>query len=249
MVDPVTFGALIGLPISGGFVWLEIGRYATPQVPRTLFNERKEIWAYTLGLFIGVVLTFLFFLLVLSLRAGGFPGTVISLVSLVLVLEGVQVAMARSVYFGSDAAIPFYALGYRAGAGGLLGLGAIATVVANGIPSAEALGVTALEVLAFVLLLAAGGIQSTPRGPPTSRRPGAIAPAAILEGVGFFLLAFGTAIGPSGVGIAAVAIAGGSAGLYLRRRDILGDVRPPPGEAGTGAEPAAPAGPYGRTDR
>lgn len=248
MVDPVTFGALVGLPISGAFVYLEIGRYATPQVPRTLFNERKEIWSFTLGLFVGVLLTFLFFLLTLSLRAGGFPGTVVSLVTLVAVVEGAQLLMARSVYFGSDASIPFYALGYRAGAGGLLGIGAVAVAVSNGTPTAEALGVAVLEAVAFVLLLEAGGIQSTPRGPPTSRVPGSVGRAAILEGIGFFLLAFGAASGVGGAAVAGVAIAGGSAGLYLSRRHFLGEIRPP-STPGAEVEEGLATGRFGRTDR
>ncbi len=249
MVDPVTWGALVAIPISGGFVYVEIGKYAAPQVPRSLFVERKVVYAYTAGLFVGVLLAFLFYLLGTSLFYGGLPGTVISLVALVAVLEGAQVLIARSVYFGSDGSMPFYALGYRAGAGGLLGLAVVAQVFGAATVSAIAVGAAVLEALAFVLLLVAGGIQSTPTGPPGSRRPGSVGRAAILEGVGFFLLGLGSLQGVAGIAIASVAIAGGSAGLYQTRRQILREVRPPPEEGGPTAEPASPGGRYGRTDR
>jgi hypothetical protein len=56
VVASLSLGAVAGVLLSAGFIWVEVGRYATPQVPETLFDERREIFAYTAGLFIGVPL-------------------------------------------------------------------------------------------------------------------------------------------------------------------------------------------------
>ena len=246
--SPVTVGALVAVPISGAFIYLEIGRYATPQVPRTLFNERKELFAYTAGLFVGILLAFLFLLLTLSLRYGGIYGTVISLAALLALLEGAQLLLGRSVYFGSDGSLPFYSLGYRAGAAAVLGLASVAAVLAGPSPAWDAFGASALLALAFLLLLVAGGIQSTATGRPDARKPGSIGRAAVLEGVGFLLLGIGPLGGPVGVLAASLAIAGGSAGIYWQRRDeVLGRVRPPPVEGEEEAE--RPSGRFARKER
>lgn len=247
--DPVTLGAFVGVLISAGFVFVEVGRYATPQVPQTLFDERKELYSYTAGLFIGAGLAFLFFLLEASTLAGGFVGFLVSLALLLLFLELGQWLLARSVYFGNDATVPFYVVGYRAGAGGLLGLLVAAEYLAGA--SLTVLGFVAvvLEALALLLLLEAAGIQSTPTGPRDARRPGALGRGVLLEAVGFVLLALGPTGGDLGTLLAAVAVAGGSAGLYLSRRDeVLGRVRPPrkaPSDEGA----AKPPGRFARQDR
>jgi hypothetical protein len=234
--DPVTLGAFVGVLLSGAFVFLEVGRYATPQVPQTLFDERRELFAYTAGLFLGTALAFLFFLLEASTLAGGFVGFVISLVALILVLELGQWFIGRSVYFGHDASLPFYVVGYRAGAGGLLGLLVVAEYLDGPTLTALGLGGVVVEAAALLLLLEAAGIQSTPTGPSDARRPGSLGRGVILEVVGFVLLALGPTGGNVGTLLAGVAVAGGSAGLYLSRRDdVLGRVRapkrvPPPGE-------------------
>ena len=52
----LSIGGLVGVALSGGFVYWQVGRFAAPQVPRTLFDERKEFMAYTVGLFAGIPL-------------------------------------------------------------------------------------------------------------------------------------------------------------------------------------------------
>lgn len=181
-----------------------------------------------------------------SLQVGGLLGAIVLLVALVVVLELGQYLVARSVYFGTDQAVPFYVLGYRSGAAGLLGIGIVSDYLE--LPSLTVLGAigSLLSALALVLLLAAAGIQSTPTGAKDARRSGSLGRGILLETLGLLLLGFGPLGGDLGVLIAAVAISGGSAGLYLTRRDdVLGTVRPPPSataEAGTG-------GRFARRDR
>jgi hypothetical protein len=247
IVDPVTVGAAVGGAVAGAFLYLEVGRYATPQVPVTYFDERREGVSFMAGLFLGIPLAVLFFLFTESLRNGGFVGFVISLVLLVVVLELGQWLVGRSVYFGSDFALPFYSLGLRAGAGALLSILVTADYLAG--PGLTVLGILGVivESIAIVALLEAGGIQSTATGPRDARRPGAVGRAVILELVGFLLLGFGPSAGDLGTLIAGVAIAGGSAGLYLSRRDdVLGQVRPPKKAAGP---EGAPTGPVARQER
>jgi len=249
VVDVVTTGAFVGVIASGAFVWLEMGRYAEPQVPRTLFDERKELFAYTAGLFVGVVLALLLLLVEGSLDGGDLVSGILWVAVLVGTIELAQWLLGRSVYFGSDHAIPFYVLGYRAGAAGLLGLAVVAVYLSR--PTIAALGLagSVVEAVALVLLLAAGGIQSTPRGPPDARRPGSLGRAILLEVVGFLLLGFGPLSGDLGVLVAAVAVAGMSLGLYLTLRDeVLGNVRPPPRPTGPDEGVSPPPGRFGRQD-
>ena len=43
-----------GYPLlAGGFVYWQVGRYAAPQVPVTLFDEKREVYAFVIGLFMG----------------------------------------------------------------------------------------------------------------------------------------------------------------------------------------------------
>jgi hypothetical protein len=245
----LSYATFLGVLPSAAFIIWQVGRYATPQVPRTLFDERKEVFSYTAGLFAGIGLAILFLLLAASLFAGGWVGTVISLVALVAGIELTQWLLARSVYFGSDGSLPFYVLGARVGIGGLLGIAVVGQYLAGVRTTVLGAFGVLLEAVAFTILLAAAGIQSTPTGPPGARRPGALAPAVLLELLGFLLVGLGPLGGEAGVLVAAVAVAGGSAGLYLRRRDdVLGRVRAPKPADGTGEEPTAP-GPFARRDR
>src|SRR5208283_3550709 len=74
VVPSLTLGGLVGVALSGGFVYWEVGRYSTPQVPQTLFDERKEVTGYTVGLFVGVPLAVAYILFVDSMANGALPG-------------------------------------------------------------------------------------------------------------------------------------------------------------------------------
>ena len=249
MASAVLFlGVLAGVVASAGFVFVEIGRYAEPQVPRTLFNERKLLFAFTAGLFVGSALLALFVLFATSLAVGGLLGALLLFLGLLGVLEIAQLLIVRSVYFGSEPAVPFYVLGYRAGAAGLLGIGTVSDYLSLGAPTVAGVVGSLTVAVAFVLLLAASGIQSTPTGPRDARRPGSIGRSLMLEAFGFLLLAIGPLGGDPGVLVAGVAVSTGSAGLYLRRREeVLGSVRPPPRSDAPG-EGVAPGGRFGRRD-
>ena len=93
--------------------------HAAPQSPgRARPDERKEMFAYTAGLFAGIPLA-----AVLLLLLTAFPQGLIGLVAIYLALlvgltELGQWLLLRSVYFGSDGSGPFYAVGFRARSGG-----------------------------------------------------------------------------------------------------------------------------------
>ena len=248
IVDNSLFlGAVAGVVASAGFVYVEIGRYAAPQVPRSLFDERRTFFGYTAGLFVGIVLLTAFLLFTTSLFVGGGLGAILFLAILVATLEIGQYLIGRSVYFGSDTALPFYVVSYRAGAAGLLGIGVVSDYLVAGSYSVVGLVANLILALAFVLLLAAAGIQSTPSGPRDARRPGSFGRGLLLELLGFLLVGLGPLGGDVGVLTAAVAVAGGSAGLYLRRRDeVFGAVRPP---AAGAPDDRPPVGRFGRRDR
>ena len=221
----LTVGAVVGVALSAGFVYWEIGRYAAPQVVESRFDEKKEMFAYTAGLFVGIPLAvaFLFFLSAGNLLAAG-----IDLVALVGGTELAQWGLLRILYFGSDGSGPFYALGFRAGIGGIITLAVVAQALGAASPSSTTLVVAGLQSIAIVALEVVGAVLSlrTPR--PTGGPRGGPGPGALVSGVGFFLLALGPAFGPAGAVAAALAVAVVSTLMYRRlARPILDRIRPP----------------------
>lgn len=253
MVDlALTAGAVFGVIISGGFVLLEIGRYATPQVPETLFEERREVFAYTAGLFVGVPLALPFLFFMDSMAAAALPGAILWLVVLVGATEVAQWALLRTRYWGQSESRPFYALGYRAGIAGILGLTVLAQYLSG--TSIEIVGVAlvVLQGIAILGLEVAGALVGLPPTAADGRRRGGSLPAALFGAVGFFLLGLGPLAGMSASGLpvafaaALVALLGGIL-VYARLRPILANV-PAPSAGGTLPIAKAP-GAYGRTDR
>jgi len=244
VVPSLTLGGLVGVALSGGFVYWEVGRYSTPQVPQTLFDERKEVTGYTVGLFVGVPLAVAYILFVDSMANGALPGALTSLGLLVGGTELAQWWLLRSRYWGTGPSGPFYALGFRAAVGGILALTIVASYLGD--PSAiTPVGLVgmATQSLAVVALEVAGALVSLRQlGNPD--RPGGPLRGALTGLVGFFLLG----LGPLGGETAAVAsaflvflIAGF---IYYRFRPLLAEIPPP-----TGAAPPLREGPtpYGRT--
>jgi len=105
----LTFGAVVGVVLSAGFVWYEVGRYAAPQVPVSRFDERKEMIGYTAGLFVGIPFAVALLFLLSSLPLGELGGVAVYLGVLIGGTELAQWLLLRSVYFGSDGSGPFYA--------------------------------------------------------------------------------------------------------------------------------------------
>lgn len=219
MVDAaLSIGAAVGVLYSAGFVVWEVGRYAAPQVPESRFDERREMIGYTAGLFVGIPLV-----LPLLFLVAAFPDFFLLeiIAFLALLVAGGEIAqwlLLRSAYFGRDGAGPFYALGLRAGVGGILVLALVTQylsgggITALGVLAVLAIGlaVVALEVVASVLALPA------PPGGGGARRGGPLS-AVPLEALGFFVVGYADAQG------GAVALAGGlliAAGAFVLYRSI-----------------------------
>lgn len=250
---PLTVGAVVGVLLSGGFILIEIGRYATPQVPETLFDERREVFAYTAGLFVGIPLALALLFFLDSMANGALPGALLWLLVLVGGLEVAQWALMRTRYWGRSESGPFYALGYRAGIGGIFGLTVVAQYLSGPTLGADGIAVVVAEAFALLGLEVAGGLLSLPPSEAAGRRGGGPIPGAIFGAVGLFLVGLAPLADPGANGDPTVALAAaivaliGAALVYRRLRPMLAAV-PPPTAGGTAPSRRAPTT-YGRTDR
>jgi hypothetical protein len=250
---PLTIGAVVGVLLSGGFILVEIGRYATPQVPETLFDERREVFGYTAGLFVGIPLALALLFFLDSMANGALPGALLWLLALVGGTEVAQWALMRTRYWGTGESGPFYALGYRAGIGGIFGLTVVAQYLSGPTITPAGVAVVLAQAVALLGLEVTGGLLSLPPSESAGRRGGGPIPAAIFGAVGLFLLGLGPLADPGTNGDPTVALAAaivaliGAGLVYHQLRPILAAV-PPPTAGGVSPSPRAPAA-YGRTDR
>jgi hypothetical protein len=236
VVASLTLGGVVGILLSGGFIWWEVGRYATPQVPVTVFDERKVLAAYTVGLFVGVPLAAAYVLLVVSIANAALPGTALFLGGLVGGTEVAQLLVERSAYWGSSAAVPFYAVSLRAGIGGILAIAAVASYFGGvGSPTVVGIASALLTAIALVALEVSGGFLSfRPRGRSTPRVGGPWA-GAIFGAVAFFLLGVGPTAGPAGAVAASLIVLGGATLAFRGGRRIFAEVPAPTGPSPTPA--------------
>jgi hypothetical protein len=250
---PLTVGAVVGVLLSGGFVLGEIGRYATPQVPETLFDERREVFAYTAGLFVGIPLALALLFFLDSMSNGAIPGALLWLAALVVGTEVAQWALMRTRYWGQSESGPFYALGYRAGIGGIFALAVVAQYLSGPTILWAGVAVVVAQAIALLALEVTGGLLSLPPSEAAGRRGGGPLPAALFGAIGLFLLGLGPLADPGtngdpSVALAAAVVALIGAGLVYRRlRPILAAIPPP--TAGGVAPPKPARAAYGRTDR
>lgn len=244
VVPSLAIGGAVGVVLSGGFIWWEVGRYATPQVPVTRFDERRLLTAYTVGLFVGVPLALAYLLFIVALLNGALLGAIVLLIALAGGAELAQLLALRTTYW-KGAAAPFYALALRAGIGGILALAVLSTYLGGAAPSLGELGpalvrtvaVVALETTGALVTLAPRGAQRSAVGRPLS---------GFVFGVfGFFLIGLGSLAGTTGELLGAGIALVGSAFLYRRVRHLLAEV-PPPGAA-VPPLPSEAAAAYGRT--
>ncbi len=239
----LAIGGGVGVLLSGGFIWWEVGRFATPQVPVTLFDERKLLAAYTVGLFVGVPLAATYLLLAVALANGALIGGLGFLLALVGGGELAQ-SLALRTHYWSGASRPFYALGLRAGIGGILALTVVTLYLGSPPVGLVGLAPAALGTLAVMALEVTGALVSLPPPGAAPRVRGRPLSGLLFGAVGFLLLALGPLAGLGG------AIAGGSLALvgaalvYRRLRPLLEEV-PPPGAAPLPSRETEPA--YGRT--
>lgn len=247
VVASLSLGALVGILLSAGFVYYEVGRYATPQVPVTLFDERREVFAYTAGLFVGVPLAVVGLLFLDAMDNGAIPGAALFLALLVLGTEVAQWGLLRTRYWGRDESGPFYALGYRASIGGIIALALVAQYLGGpGGISGEGVALVLLQSVAVLVLEVAGALLSVRGTPASGRTGGGPLAGGVFSVVGFFLLGLGGLAGVEGAfGGAAVALLG-SALVYQRLRPTLATIAAP----GSGPPPLATVAPspFRRTD-
>jgi hypothetical protein len=217
MVLPsLSIGAAVGVILSAGYLYVEVGRYATPQVPVTLFDERREIFGYTAGLFVGIPFAVVYILYILAMDNGALPGALLFLAILVGGTELAQWALLRSRYWGRGASGPFYALGFRAAIGGIISLAIVAEYLGGPTLTWYGVVLVLLQSMALVALEVTGALFSLPPGGAEGRTGGGPLPAGIFAAVGFFLLGIGPLAGEAGsFGGAVLALLGA---LYLYRR-------------------------------
>jgi len=249
----LSLGALVGVLLSGGYVYVEIGRYATPQVPETLFDERREVFAYTAGLFVGIPLAVAFLLFLSAMSNGALPGAAIFLAALVGGTELAQWALLRSHYWGTGDSGPFYALGYRAGIAGIFALAIVAQYLAAASVTWHGVLLVLVESVAILVLEVGGALLSLPPSEAAGRKGGGPVPGAIFGAVGFFVLGIGALSGVANASAEAVTFAAvlvallGGLLVYHRLRPMLEAIAPP--SAGSAPPPREVPPTYGRTDR
>jgi hypothetical protein len=251
----LSIGGLVGVVLSGGFVYVEIGRFATPQVPETLFDERREVFAYTAGLFIGVQLAIAVLFFLDSMANGALPGALIWLAILVGGTEVAQWALLRAHYWGKGESGPFYALGYRAGIGGIFGLTVVAQYLSGPTVTWDGVTLVVLEAIAILGLEVAGALLSLPPSVTAGRKGGGPVAGALFGVFGFFILGLGALSNVGGAsgeevayGAVLVALLGGLL-VYRRLRPLL-DLIPAPSAGGVPPpRPARPKAPLPRPSK
>ena len=238
----LSLGALVGVLLAGGFVYWQVGRYASPQVPVTLFDEKREVYAFVIGLFAGVPLTLFLLFLTSAANRGAVTAALIDLAIVVAGAEVAQWALLRTRYFGEGSAAPFYALGLRAGIGGIFSLGVVAQALEQSTIAIGGLSVALLQSLALVCLQVATALVALPGRSPGRGVRGSPLSAGLLGagGIGLLILASNSGVVPGLVGAALVTA--GAVIVYRGRREAtLGSIRP------AGA-PAPPSSPFGRRE-
>lgn len=245
VVASLSLGAVAGVLLSAGFVWVEVGRYATPQVPETLFDERREIFAYTAGLFVGVPLAVAYILYQYSMGNGALPSALLFLALLVGGTELVQRLLLRSRYWGRDESGPFYALGFRAAVGGIIGLAAISEYLGGTTVTLDGVVLVALDAVALVALEVTGALLSIPPKRGSSRTRGGPLSGALFGALGFFLLGVGPLGGEDSAFVGAALVLLVSVFLYRNLRTMLTTIPAP--SAGPPAPAPLRSTTYGRT--
>ncbi len=244
----LTIAGALGIVLTGGYLWWEMGRYTTPQVVESRFDERRMIFAYTLGLFVGILLSLPWLLYLAAMTNAALLGAFALLAVLVLSIELAEWAVRRTHYWGKGPSFPFYAVGLRAGIGGILVLALVGQYLSASTITWDGTSVVGLQAVAIVALEVTGALLSLPATAAGSpRREAGALSAALISGIGLFLLGFNALGGEIVGGVAAVIVLIGSIYLYRRTRAILDHV-PPPSLVGAPA-PVSPGGRYGRKDR
>lgn len=239
----LSIGGIIGVLLSGAFVYFEIGRFAAPQVPRTVFDERRELFGYTAGLFVGVPIAFLFLLLSSAVTNQALISAVVDVALVAGASEIAQWAFARTKYFGGSAATPFYALGFRTGISAILILAVVTSYLGGSSLTWDGLAQMGAQTVALLAIQVNGGLLSLPRSPAYRGAAGGPLSGFVVGVAAFSVMALGTSVGAIAGAAAALLITGGLVPSYRRlRRRILERAIAPPEPEGEGRPP------FGRTD-
>ncbi|MGC2290175.1 MAG: hypothetical protein WA688_10030 [Thermoplasmata archaeon] len=235
-------GGFLGVILSAGFVYFEVGKFAAPQVPISRFNESKALMAYVVGLFVGIPLALVWIFFEVSVAGGNAISAIIDVVLLAVAGELAQTAILRTHFFGFTPADPFYVLAMRAGIGGLLTLGTIAEYL-GGHVTPLGIGLAVVQSVALVLIQVTAGLRGLLPVPTASSVIRQRLASLFLQVVLFLLAAlgeyYGTYYGLAGAGLA---IAGAAYLYWDARPTVLAPARP------RAPATAAPAGPS-RFDR
>jgi hypothetical protein len=242
----LSIGGLAGVLLSGGFIYWQIGRYAAPQVPETLFDERRLFIAYAVGLFVGAPLVFPFLFYLAALRNGALD---VALLDLFLLLVGTELAaflLRRARYFGQDAAGPFYALGMRTGAAGILTVALVTGAFSAGTPALAEIPVVFAQAVAVVAVSTSAGYLAVRLPERRGLLAGSPVGAAFFAVFGYALIGGAEVLDPAtGLASALLAIAGSTWVIFRLRDTVLGRIPPPSGVAPKPAGTSA----YGRVGR
>jgi hypothetical protein len=236
-------GGFVGVLLSAGFVYVEVGKFAAPQVPTSRFNESKAIAAYVVGLFVGIPLAVVWIFFEVAVAGGNALSAILDVVLLAAGGELAQMFLLRTNFFGHTSADPFYALSMRAGIGGLLALGTMAEYLGG--KGVNPLGIAWAVVVsgALVLIEVTAGLRGQLPVPTASSVLRQRLASLFLVAVLFVLAALGEFYGVAyGLAGAALAIAG-AAYLYWDARPTV--LAPPRARPLPSANPSS-AGPYDR---
>lgn len=229
-------GGIFGVILSAGFLYFEVGKFATPQVPKTRFDESKEIVAYVVGLFVGIPLTLVWIFFEVAVADSGWVSAFVDVCLLVIGGELAQTALLRTHFFGFTPADRFYALAIRAGIGGLLTVGTFAHYLAGSVTPLDA-AQAGVQSVALLMIQVTGGLRALLPVPTASSVIRQRLASFFLFLVLYFLTALGGYYG-AGYGLAGAGLAiAGAAYLYWDARPtVLAPPRP------KSAAAAAPAG-------
>lgn len=242
----LSIGGLVGVLLSGGFVYWQIGRYAAPQVPESLFDERRVFVAYAAGLFVGAPLIFPFLFFLIALRNGALDSAVLDAGLLIAGTELAAWLVPRLRYFGRDVAAPFYALALRAGAAGILVVALMTSAYSPAPPAALEAPVVYAQAIAVVAVSTAAGYLAVRLPERRGLLAGSPFGAALFALFGYALIGGAVILDPlTGLLSAGLAVAGGTWVIFRLREPVLGRIPPPSGPARDRSSPTA----YGRVDR
>lgn len=240
----LTIGAFGGILLSTAFLYFEVGRFAAPQVPESLFDERKLLIGYAAGLFVGIPLAFLYLLFVYAITVSvALFSAIIDLAILLVAVEVAQWLFARSHYFGQVEATSLNVLAFRASVGAILTLAILARYLGG--PTLDGVGLGAAIALsgAVFAVQVTGGLESIPRSPWAKSAPGGPLYGAVLSGAAFAVLGIGISLGDVATLAASLLIIGGLLPTYRRlRRVVLGALIPPEEVPAGGSGTARPFG-------